>query len=378
MNDAETEIIGLPLHTIDGDSFRLKDESTDSSGLKSIAFYCSIYGAFAPPSPAPFYKILWFWFVRFMFFSYTMSVFTFLIYEFATTRYISWILFNLILTVKCAFIAHALYQMVNIMAARDNSHTYSSLCSRAYPQSLYYYRTTIIIGAAVFSVWSVIRYHSFATPFWILFVISILGGTYGFICHMATVTLVCIAETLELQDKLVAMKTLADSHRLLKSDFVDARNLLTAKENGIYRMNQLIIGSVLLNTLVMVVVLFNYRSSTSDESYTFRVWYVVYVACTLFMSDICYLFVVLPIVSRCNDMMIELTREVALSTWDPALEHHRQDVLMAMVALPLRVKFFGMEMTKDEMWRRLLGLAIAVLSIIAKYLQQELHEVQKE
>ena len=352
-------------------------KSGDESNVKlfdqnSVDYYCSLFGFFLPSPPVSIYVLIWVWLIRSFYMAYAISVTVFIFAEFVTTKRLSWVLFNLILSVKCICIAYIIIRLNENIDTIRGSAQYHSLARQAYEMSLLYFRPVVLLQLIVYIVWVIIRYGAFPLGYWVLFAMYLVFGTYGFACGVGTVTFMCITETLHLQEKLLELGALAERQTLCKSDFLDAVKVLESKKKGVYRMNDLMLGSALLNTAVLIVLLFTYRSITADRTYFFSVWYVVYVITMLFLSDISYLFVVLPLMSRCNDMMRALSARVASDTWDTSVEAKRIDVLMAMVAVPLQVTFVGIEMTKAEMMRRLIGLAVGVLSVMAKYMQMEL------
>lgn len=340
-----------------------------------ISFYFTAFGAYLPRSADPPYMHIFFWFTAFCFGSYTISALALFFYT-AFVNYANqqlWVLFNATTFLKCIMLYIVLGRNAKQVVSLPKTAEYGKFCSRAYPVALRYFAVAVSIYSAVMIGWAALRFGDFAWYFWILFAFSIVGGTFEYVCYVATVMLFCVADTYLIHRKIENLKMAAEEQILTKQQYVETHEFIANIKKETFRNNELILFSVVLNSLALGIVLFTYQTVTTDRTVVYTVWFLMYVTSILWVSDLLYLFSVLPSMSKSNDLFAELHVRVAAMNWEPSLELQRHDVLHMMLVQPIRIKMFGLLLTKAEMRNRLLGMTLAILSITIKFVVEVIH-----
>lgn len=334
-----------------------------------IDVYFTAFGSYRPKVNDPLYKHIIFWVISFCFYSYGISAISLMLYTAVINNDAQrfWVLFNATTFLKCCMIHIVLVRNAEQIVNFPRTMEYGKLCSRAYPISLRYFAISSTIYAIVMIGWSVLRFGDFPTPFWVLFSFSIVFGTFGYVCYVASVMLFCVADSLLIHKKISSLKIAAENEILTKQQYFDTYSFISDIKKQTFRNNELILASVILNTAALAIVLFTYQYVTNERTLLYTAWFLAYVVCMLWLSDVVYLFSVLPSMSKANDDFIELQKYMVKSNWKRDLEMQRHDVLHAMLICPIRITMFGMHLTTTEVRNRLLGMIVFMLSITVKF-----------
>ena len=337
-----------------------------------ISSYFTAFGAYQPKYSDPLYMHIFFWFVSICFYSYAVAAFSLLIYTsfIDDTNQMLWILFNATTFLKCVMLHIVLVRNAKQVVNFPKTAEYSKFCARAYPTSLKYFITAALVYFIVMLGWSVMRFGEFGWFYWIPFAFSIVGGTFGYVCHVATAMLFCVADTYLIHRKIENLKLAAEEEILTKHQYLETYEFISSVKKGTFRNNELILFSVVLNTASLGIALFTYKTVTTDRPVIYTIWFLMYVITILWVSDLLYLFSVLPSMSKSNDLVRELQVGLSKLNWAAPLEFQRHDVLHMMVIQPIKITMFGLLLTKDEMRNRLMGVTLAIVSLTAKFVTE--------
>ena len=336
---------------------------------EDISSYFTAFGAYRPRSSDPLYKHAFFWVATVFFYSYALAAMCLFVY----TAFIDyknqklWVLFNATMFLKCIMLHIVLIRNAKQVVTFPKTAEYGKLCARAYPTAMRYFTIASSIYFTVMLGWAIFQFGDFAWYYWVLLSYSTLFGTFGYVCYVATAMLFCVADTYLIHRKIENLQMAADAHELTKQQYLETYEFISSIKKETFRNNELILFSVVLNTVALGIVLFTYQTVTNDRPVIYTVWLLLYIITILWVSDVLYLFSVLPSMSRSNDLVKELHLRVATMNWEASLEFKRHDVLHMMLVQPIRVKMFGLLLSRDEMRNRLLGMTLAILSITAKF-----------
>lgn len=145
----------------------------------------------------------------------------------------------------------------------------------------------------------------------IYFYIMLAVGSTVFTCYMAAVILFSVADARVAQDSMKNLIRLAEDKQMTPELYIDSLTGINKIVDESFWLDGALISCIIMNTLAAIVLLFIYNDMTQGESTLYTVSFILYILMIMWITDLVFLFLIVPEIAKVNDLFIDFHRALA-------------------------------------------------------------------
>lgn len=145
----------------------------------------------------------------------------------------------------------------------------------------------------------------------VYFYVMLATGSTVFTCYMAAVILFSVADARVAQSIMEHLIRLVEDKQMTPQVYIESLTKINKIVDESYWLDGALLACIIMNTLAAIVMLLIYNDLTQGESVIYTVSFLLYVLMIMWVTDLVFLFLIVPEIAKVNDLFIDFHRKLA-------------------------------------------------------------------